>query len=317
MQGMIKKAWGLAKVTVFITVTIIAIGGLASSQNQPDLVARESTPGPLDTDWTPEDWAIFASKVRSAAKDRLDTAPLAQTITQLAVSFVGTTYTPGTLEVNGPESLVINLRELDCVTFVETVLALTRFIRNDGIKLLDDPPAARAQYEGYLTDLRYRGGVIDGYASRLHYFSEWLSDNELKGLLRVTTHGLSPVFDEEPIQFMSTHPSLYRQLEDPKVLESIQAMEKRINTTPSRAYVPEERIGKIMSLIRDGDVIAATSTVEGLDVAHTGFALWVNGTLHLVHAPLVGSEVEISQQRLAERIQSIPTQDGIMVARPN
>jgi hypothetical protein len=68
--------------------------------------------------------------------------------------------------------------------------------------------------------------------------------------------------------------------------------------------------------IRDGDIIAATSSLEGLDVAHTGFAVWLNGRLHLMHAPLVGSVVELSQRPLAERIQGISGQNGIMIARP-
>jgi len=68
--------------------------------------------------------------------------------------------------------------------------------------------------------------------------------------------------------------------------------------------------------IRSGDVIAATSTVEGLDVAHTGLALWRDGTLHLLHAPLVGEAVQVSEVSLADRIRRIEGQDGIMVARP-
>jgi hypothetical protein len=309
--------WRLLKVSAFITAIIIAIGVLASSQNQPDVVPGESTPDGLDRKWTTEDWAIFSSKVRYAAENQLDTAPLSQVITQLAISFVGTTYTPGTLEVDGPESLVINLRELDCVTFVETVLALTRFIRNDGHELLNDPPSAQAQYERYLTELRYREGVINGYASRLHYFSEWLRTNERKGLLHVITNGLTPESDDETIDFMSTHPTMYRQLVNPVVLESIREMEKRINAQVPRAYVPEGRIKEISPLIQDGDVIAATSTVPGLDIAHTGFAIWLDGSLHLLHAPLIGSEVEISELPLSDRISSIPSQDGIMVARAN
>jgi len=42
----------------------------------------------------------------------------------------------------------------------------------------------------------------------------------------------------------------------------------------------------------------------------------VDGELHLLHAPLVGDSVEISQVSLAERIQGLSGQDGIMVARP-
>ena len=81
--------------------------------------------------------------------------------------------------------------------------------------------------------------------------------------------------------------------------------------------MPEDRIAAVADLIRDGDIIAATSTVEGLDVAHTGLALWVDGSLRLMHAPLVGEAVQISEETLAERIQRIEGQDGIIVARPS
>jgi hypothetical protein len=79
--------------------------------------------------------------------------------------------------------------------------------------------------------------------------------------------------------------------------------------------VPQDRIEAGAEGIRDGDIIAATSTVAGLDVAHTGLALWVDGTLRLMHAPLVGDSVQVSEITLAERIQGISGQDGIIVAR--
>jgi hypothetical protein len=93
-------------------------------------------------------------------------------------------------------------------------------------------------------------------------------------------------------------------------------MEGRLNRALPRWYIPESRIGAVAAHIQNGDVIAATSTVEGLDVAHTGFAVWREGKLHLLHAPLVGRSVEISDLPVAERILGITSQDGIMVARP-
>ena len=56
--------------------------------------------------------------------------------------------------------------------------------------------------------------------------------------------------------------------------------------------------------------------MAGLDIAHTGIALWRDGQLHLLHAPLVGGVVQVSEVSLANRIQRIGGQDGIMVARP-
>jgi hypothetical protein len=211
---------------------------------------------------------------------------------------------------------VVNLRELDCVTFIENVLALVRFVRADGVALLADPAAARARYEGYLRELRYRAGRIDGYPSRLHYFSEWLAENERQGRVRLVSEELGGSPDQERIDFMSTHPTAYRQLADSVVLAAVVAMEARLNAGGPRWFLPETAIAGAASRIEDGDLIAATSTVPGLDIAHTGIALWHRGRLHLLHAPLVGKSVEISLLPLAERIVSIPTQDGIMVARP-
>ena len=320
-----RTVFTLAKVSVCVLVTVAAIAALASWQAQPPTssVVDETTgvgsvprPEPVPAEWTPEDWAIFEEKVRFADERGLADLALGEAIVRLAESFVGTTYTPGTLEVPGPERLVINFRELDCVTLVETVLALTRFVREDGAAALADPAIARARYESHLTDLRYRGGRLDGYPSRLHYFSEWLSDNASQGLVRVVTADLDAAVDPEPVRFMSEHPESYRQLADAEALEAIAGIERGLDEGPARLYVPQDRIAQVAERIRDGDVIAATSTVEGLDVAHTGFAVWRGGALHLLHAPLVGRSVEISERPLAERIVSIGSQDGIMVARP-
>ena len=97
-------------------------------------------------------------------------------------------------------------------------------------------------------------------------------------------------------------------------LEAIRATEAEISAAP-RFRIPQERIADVASGIQNGDIIAATSTVDGLDVAHTGLALWVEGELHLMHAPLVGEAVQVSPVSLAERIQRIDGQDGLMVAR--
>ena len=315
----------LAKVSVCVLVTVAVIAALASWQAQPptssvvdEAAGVGSTPAttPVPAEWTPEDWAIFEEKVRFADERGLADMALGEAIVRLAESFVGTTYTPGTLEVPGPERLVINFRALDCVTLVETVLALTRFVREDGAAALADPAVARARYESHLTDLRYRGGRLDGYPSRLHYFSEWLADNAARGQLRVVTADLDAAVDPEPVRFMSEHPDAYRQLADADVRAAIADIEARLDEAPARLYVPEDRIARVANRIRDGDIVAATSTVEGLDVAHTGFAVWRGGALHLLHAPLVGRSVEISERPLGDRIVSIATQDGIMVARP-
>ena len=299
-----------------VVVVLIAVAAMLWSPLEPHREPIAGDPGgPSVPTWADEDWAIFEAKVRWASAQGLDAVPLSAAMAAIGRSFVGTAYVPQTLEAEGPEHLVINFRGLDCVTFVENTFALARFVRGGGAALLGHRADAEVAYARLLTQLRYRGGAIDGYPSRLHYFSDWIADNDRRGLVRNLTTELGGVPDGEPIDFMSTHPDAYRQLADPANLAAVRATEAELNAR-GRTFIPESQIAAVAADIRDGDVIAATSTVAGLDIAHTGLALWVDGSLHLLHAPLVGDSVEISTVPLAERIASIAGQDGIMVARP-
>jgi len=280
--------------------------------------------------WTVADWEIFRDAVTTATDAEVAELPLGDAVGRVGSLFVGWPYTPQTLEApwieaaaagapmdGSLERLVINLREFDCVSFVENALALTWFVRTHGTGLLDDPETARSTYEDLIVSLRYRDATVDGYASRLHYFTEWLGDNARRGSLELIHPDLDPALDDEPIDFMTTHVEAYPALaDDPETVERIRRMEARLNADLPRPWVPGDRISGVSDRIRTGDVIAATSTVEGLDVAHTGIAIRLDGEIHLMHAPLVGSEVQISPVPLADRIARIEGQDGILVARP-
>jgi hypothetical protein len=307
-------------------------GGSISAADGPRLSyptagLTDTIPG---TAWTDADWAVFVDAVTTAADAGVAELPMGEAVARVGAMFVGWPYTPQTLEApwieaaaagramdGSLERLVINLREYDCVSFVENTLSLTWFVRTHGASLLDDPAAARAAYEDLIVSLRYRGASMDGYASRLHYFSEWLSDNAARGGLELVHPTLGPAFDDEPIDFMTTHVDAYPALaDDPESVSRIREMEMRLNAGLPRPWIPEGAIADVADRIHTGDVIAATSTVEGLDVAHTGIAIRVDGELRLMHAPLVGSEVQISPVSLAARIVDIAAQDGILVARP-
>ncbi|MEZ4417378.1 MAG: DUF1460 domain-containing protein [Gemmatimonadota bacterium] len=287
-------------------------GGRAAQQAPPGTGDQQAAPIPLSGTETPDDWRILEERIRWAREQGVDTLPIGERVAALGRTFVGDPYTPGTLEVAEPEALVVNLREFDCVTFVESSLALARVLGSTP-RSVTDPAALKQRFIRELTGLRYRSGSPNGYASRLHYFSEWILDNEKRGHVRQVSAELGGVEDREPIRFMSSHPDAYRQMADPAVREAIARIEPEL---PSRIWIPKARIAEIADRIQDGDIIAATSTLDGLDVAHTGIALWVGGELHLMHAPLVGKSVEISELPLAERIRGIRSQDGIMVVRP-
>ena len=265
--------------------------------------------------WLDEDWQIFEAKVQWALEAGTDTLPVGAAMAEIGRSFVGTAYVPRTLEVEGPERVVVNFRGLDCVTFVENVFALSRFVRSGAGRSLTDRPAAEAHYQKLLEEIRYRDGQLDGYQSRLHYFSDWIANNASRMLIRDLGADLEGIHNLDRIDFMTTHVDSYSQLANFENLEALRETEERLSAA-GRLFVPEARIPAVADHLEDGDIIAATSVVEGLDVAHTGLALWVEGTLRLMHAPLVGDSVQINEVTLAERIQRIEGQDGIIVARP-
>ena len=254
-----------------------------------------------------EDSAIFQRTVGWAYEQRLDTLAIGEIMSAVGQRFVGAPYVPGSLDPPGPERLIVNLRSFDCVTYVESMLAFGRVIRSGSREFAD--------FVEELRRIRYRDGTGADYPERLHYFSDWIAANDRKGLVENITPALDAARDSSRIDFMSTHPELYRQLADSANRRAIAGTEAELSRQP-RAWIPEARIAGISDSIRDGDIIAATSTMPGLDIAHTGLALRIDGRLHLMHAPLVGSVVEISDVPLAERILRIDTQDGIMVARP-
>ena len=267
--------------------------------------------------WDDAEWVAFHGKAAWALGHGRDTVPMGDAMAAIGRTFVGTPYVPHTLEPPGPERLVIGFRGLDCVTFVESVFALAGFIREpDARELLDRRGEAEERYERILTRIRYRGGELRGYTSRLHYFSDWIADGEVKGLVRDVTRDLGGVRDMGVVDFMTTHPDAYRQLvEDPAAVGAVREVERRLSAA-GRWWIPEDALDEAAPGIHDGDIIAATSTAPGMDVAHTGLALWVDGALRLMHAPLVGDSVEISAEPIPARVRRIRGQDGIMVARP-
>lgn len=272
--------------------------------------------GDADSAESDADWAIARETVEWALDQQLDLLPVGEVVAMIGSRFVGVPYGPGSLEIEGTERLVVNLSVFDCVTLVEHVLALSRVVLGPGAASLSSEEGFRDVYRDELTRLRYRGGVLDGYPSRLHYFSEWIADAGSKGILEPVTQAIGGVRDPRPIDFMSRNTEAYRQLvDDPSLVDAIRETEARLSET-DRYVIPESEIAAVEGEIRTGDVIAAVSALDGLDIAHTGIAIRRGDRVHLLHAPLVGDSVEVSERPLAERILGFSSQTGIMVARP-
>lgn len=226
---------------------------------------------------------------------------------QVGKSFLETPYVAHTLE-NEPEQLVINLRELDCTTFAENCLAIARCIKSGNTSF--DAFAKQLQH------IRYRNGVIDGYPSRLHYFSDWLFENNKKGLIKTVSKQISNIQYPLKVNFMSTHPASYRQLEsNPAFVQQIKETEAEINAR-KMYFIPKEKLKNFEPKLMDGDIVGLCSTVAGLDITHVGILLRQQGRVHLMHASSAAKKVVISENTLEDYLNQNPKLTGIMVARP-
>jgi hypothetical protein len=229
-----------------------------------------------------------------------------QLILEIGKFFLGTPYSADTLDARGTEQLVINLRELDCVTFIENVVALTWLLRSQ--------QRSFKTYQKLLHRMRYRQGRLQDYTSRLHYFSDWIHDNQTKGIIRNVTTEIGGRPLKKAITFMTTHPDLYPLLKNAESLRAMKSVERKIGKR-SLFFVPKKALRRFEDRIHDGDIIAITSNTEGLDIQHVGIAARLKNSIHLLHASSREGKVVLSKQTLSQYLGQSQTRTGIMVAR--
>ena len=280
-----------------------------SSQSSGSLALSDSVLSPPDTTVD-----RFQAALQTALSHSEDTDSIGPVMQAVGRHFRGRPYRTGTLDVPRTETLVVRFDGFDCVTFVETALALAR-----GAQASDTTYAGFARR---LAEQRYRDGGPVGYCGRLHYFTEWITNNAKRGHVRRLGAQLEGRPLRDTLDFMSTHRSAYdRFATDDSLFACVQGMETRLRAQQRRdpvRYVPQDSIRAVYDQLRAGDVVALVSSIDGLDVAHTGLVYAHpddgSNTVGLLHASLFdGVTVSPDLQRY---VQTIDRQIGMVVARP-
>ncbi len=225
---------------------------------------------------------------------------------QIGKFFLESPYEAGKLETKGAERLVVDLRAFDCSTFVEDVLALalSRSSRKISFEV----------FRKSLRRVRYRDGRLQGYASRLHYFSDWIHDNQRKGILKDVTREFGGKPYRKTFNFMTAHRDLYPALKNAGELRKMKLFEKAISRR-SLFFISKEKVRVLEGRIQDGDVVAITTRRPGLDIQHVGFAVKIGARMHFLHASSREGKVALSRETLYRYIIRNKTASGIMIAR--
>lgn len=229
-----------------------------------------------------------------------------------ARKLLGIPYVGHTLEVNAEEQLVVNLRQLDCTTYVETVCALTLCAKHG--------QTAFADYCHWLGQLRYRGGQLTDYTSRLHYFTDWIEDNTRMGFVKETQQKTAPFNAVQTVKvgFMTEHPQYYDMLKDNQQFQSVIAQQEKALNGRQYRYIVKTDISKTPAMrqaVADGDIIAILTNKKGLDTSHVGIAVWHADGLHLLNASQIHKKTVEEPMTLRQYMGKHPTQTGIRVVK--
>ena len=177
-----------------------------------------------------------------------------------------------------PEQFVTRMDGFDCVTYVETVLALS------GAADVDD-------FLQRLRHLRYAKGEVS-YATRLHYSTDWKNANVQRGVLRDVTRGELTVAQAKTLGGAVGLPSR---------VESIR-------------FFPKSSFAALTALLQDGDVILFVSGRNWLDTNHMGLVFREGDRLLMRHASR--SHAHVTEQLLADFVRT-NKMIGFIVARPS
>jgi cell wall-associated NlpC family hydrolase len=227
-------------------------------------------------------------------------------IITIASLFINAPYRAATLEAPGKEKLIVNLSGFDCTTFVETVLTLARCALHGKI--------TPAEFRRTLKLIRYRQGTINGYSSRLHYFTDWLRDNEKKKILKDVSRQFDAKAQHKKINYMTTHRTSYPALKSEDEFQKILLVEKNLSRKVFH-ITSKDKVSEQKAKIQNGDIIAFATNQAGLDVAHVGFAVWLGKSLRLLHASSKEGSVVISKKTLLAYLKSNKKFTGIIIAR--
>lgn len=225
-----------------------------------------------------------------------------------ARQLLGTPYVAHTLE-GDEEMLTINIHQLDCLTFIESLYALTRASLSGRYSWRD--------YAANIENVRYRGGEMGDYSSRIHYISEWIIDNHVRGNLVEITPDLPHVdYMVKNIDYMTHHTDSYRQLKnDSAMVEKIRHFELRNHRFPyiKRAWLNDKAL---KAALRSGDFVTLVTKTEGLDVSHNGIIIVdEKGDPYLLDASMSGGKVMLESKPLFKFLEHSKTNIGVRFFR--
>ena len=196
-------------------------------------------------------------------------ADVGTTMVQLTRRWLGAPYQAFSLDQSPQERLQVDLQGFDCFLLVEQALALAR-------------SQTKQSFERELQQLRY-GGRSTNYCHRQHYFSRWAQTAIAQGAITEINPALHGVKQRlRRLNFMSRHPGSYKPMQQQHNRDCIGSLERDLQV--QQRYIPLQALPQVVPKLRNGDIFALVTDVDGLDVTHVGLVERKGNQVNGLHA---------------------------------
>ena len=208
----------------------------------------------------------------------------------------------------GSETLSVELRHFECVSFLESSLAVARCAWRG------EPTQECFVWE--VMGFRYRSGLMANYASRLHYFADWLEDNGGRWRLNNVTGELGGRPVKRDFFYLTRRASKAPALASSGERRAMAAIEGDLSSR-SHYVLGRNDIRAAVNELQHGDLIAIVGNKPGRLITHAGLIVRGEGDkARLLHASSYHRRVVVTREDVADYVMRRPERAGIIVARP-
>lgn len=254
----------------------------------------------------------FQLITQKAITENWRTLPMGDRMAKIAMELEGIPYKAYSLEIdNKIESPSVNLEGLDCWTFFETVMGISKML--EAQKKSYTPSDLLSQIE----HTRYRGGICTGnYMERIHYLAEWFKDNHERKNIDDITRKFPTVEMHNVCNEMSIYWKHYRYLKYNPELRALMAKSEQELTAMEVRMIPKSKVASIEKHLRNGDIIGIARHDDGSYCSHVGIIIKDDkGNARFMHASTTFKRVVVDTT-LSDYLHQFKKHAGILIARP-
>ena len=234
---------------------------------------------------------------------------------RIAKEMSGTPYVNYTLEADDRiESPVVNLAGMDCWTYYENALAISRMIAYK-------PGPYKPEDMLHMVEIeRYRDGVCTGnYLSRMHHLEEVFYDNQRRGYAENITpripgaERLSREIKEMTVAWKS-----YRYLKNNQgLLPAMGRIEAQVSKLPFY-HIPKAKVRIAENYLQNGDICAISTNWKYGYTSHVGIIVRLKGRAYFSHATSDRDKgrMTIIDRPITDYLNGSSKHAGIVICRP-